>query len=837
MKKQIYLHLVLPFLFALFTTGLLGQNYLNKSASIDDRINDLLPRLTLEEKISMLSGDSTGFNSHGVPRVHIPEIRMSDGPVGVRDGLSTAYPVSVNMAASWDTALIYRYGVALGEETRAKGKTCILGPCVGIHRFPLNGRNFESFGEDPFLSSRMAVNYVKGVQSQQVIATVKHFAANDQEWERNNYSSNVDERTLREIHLAPFEAAVKEGHARAIMSAYNKVNGVHCSENRQLLTDILKNDWGFTGVVMSDWVSVYSAVDAANNGLDIEMPEAVWMGDSLLAAVKAGKVSEAIINEKIRRHLRVRFEMGQFDAPLPVANQSAVETPAHRQLAREIAEKSIVLLKNDGVLPLSINQLKTVAVIGPSAKVMRSGGGGSSKVDPWVTVSPLEGIQAVAGKQVKVMYAEGVSIDPEKAVQLPGKYLRAPDGKSQGLLGEYFPNKNWQGKPVLSKIDTAVFFNYGLGSPAPEMPKDNFSIRWTGTLIGPVTGKVRLTLSSDDGSYLYLDDKLLIDNGGDHAEQLLSREVELVQGREYKIRIDFYESGQDASIKLGWTDPAEKMNHEDFAEAIAVAKAADAAVVCVGNTADLEHEGGDVADFTMQFRQDDLVKAIVKANPRTVVVLFGGTPIHMENWVHDAKAVLMAGYPGQEGGSALANILTGKVNPSGKLPFSYIQNRETSRAFDGYRDPSLQVAYSEGVFVGYRYYEMQNIAPLFPFGFGLSYTTFSLSNIHAGKPVNGNVEVTVDVKNTGTVEGSEVVQLYVHPPKAAVSRPVQELKAFAKVALAPGETKTVTLRLNPRSFSYWDTQAKQWRLEAGMYELNAATSSRDLKAKTVVTLP
>ena len=406
-----------------------GQKYKDSNLPVETRVEDLLQQMTPQEKITLLGGDETGFNACGVERLGIPPIRMTDGPVGVRTGAATAFPVSINMAASWDTGLIHRYGVALGEETKAKGKNCILGPCVGIHRFPLNGRNFESFGEDPFLSSRMAVSVVQGVQSQHVIATVKHFACNDQEWERNHYDVQVDERTLREIHLPAFEAAVKEGQVLAVMSAYNIVNGAHCSENRHLLTDILKNDWGFPGIVMSDWVSVYSAVGAANAGLDLEMPHPVWFKDRLLAAVQDGRVSEAVIDDKVRRQLRVRFLAGLFDNPAPAEDESIIRSESHRNLALEMARKSIVLLKNDRLLPLARERIKTIALIGPHAKTARTGGGGSSMVQPWETVSPYEGVAALLGNQVKIAYAEGTHIDPIRPVPLPSKYLRTPDGR------------------------------------------------------------------------------------------------------------------------------------------------------------------------------------------------------------------------------------------------------------------------------------------------------------------------------------------------------------------------------------------------------------------------
>jgi beta-glucosidase len=813
-----------------------GQTDPAKARLINDRIETLLSKMTLEEKVMLLSGDSTGFNSQGIERLGIPPIKMSDGPVGVRTGLATAYPVSLNMAATWDTALIKRYGIALGEETKAKGKNCILGPCVGIHRYPLGGRNFESFGEDPYLTSRLVVNYIHGVQGQHVIATVKHFACNDQEWERNNYDVIVDDRSLHEIHLAPFEAAVKEGKVWALMTAYNKVNGQYCSENRHLVTDILKGEWRFKGLVMSDWVSVYSAVEAANNGLDIEMPGPMWMKDSLLAALKAGKVTEEVINDKVRRHLHVRIEAGYMDNAMPGEDQRAVETDAHRKLALEMAEKSMVLVKNDGILPFAFKNIKSIAVIGPGAKTARTGGGGSSTVAPWISVSPYEGMTKIIGDKVKFSYAEGSHIDPFIPTMLPGKYLLASDGKTPGLQGEFYNNMEWKGLPVLTRIDSSINFNYGGGSPDPKLPKDNFTIRWTGKLIGPVTGKVRLSIGSDDGSLLYINGKLVIDNGGDHGEQFVSGEMQMEAGKLYDIRIDFFEHGGDAVMKLGWQDPFEKLVQSSFDEAVMLAKEADVAVVCVGNTADYEHEGADIADFKMPGDQDSLVEAIAKVNPNTIVVLYGGNSILMKNWINKVKAIIVAGYPGQEGGIALANILTGKVNPSGKLPYSYIQGCNQSPGCKGYKDPQLKVLYSEGIFVGYRYYEKNNIKPLFPFGFGLSYTNFEFSNLRVTKNKDRQVTVQVDVKNTGSTEGEEVAQIYVSQVKCSVERPLKELKAFARAKLAAGETKTLSMVLTERAFQFWHPQKKTWILEPGEFNILAGNSSQEITLKKTIRL-
>jgi len=832
MKKS-YSIFLLMICIAFFACEQPVPKYKDPSVSIDMRIEDVLSQMTLDEKIAMLSGDSTGFNGSGVSRLGIPAILMSDGPVGVRTGSATAYPVSVNMASSWDTTLIREFGVALAEETLAKGKTVILGPCVGIQRFALGGRNFESFGEDPFLSSRMAVSYIKGVQSKNVIATVKHFACNDQEWERNNYDVQVDERSLHEVHLQPFEAAVNEAGVKALMSSYNIINHQHASENQHLLNDILKNQWGFKGIVMSDWVSVYSAAVAANNGLDLEMPKAIWFGDSLRAAIKSGKVKETIINDKIRRHLRVRFESGWFDKALPVANQKAVETDAHKNLALKMAQKSIILLENKNhALPLDKNKIKSIAVIGPYAKEICAGGGGSSMVVPWHKVSPYQGIRAAAGSNVQVDLAEGISIAPFEAVAIPSQYLKTPDGKKHGLLGEYFNNQKCEGKPELTRVDSIVNFDFGDGSPDKTIHNNNFSIRWTGKFVPPTTRKYKLALKSDDGSLLYVNDKLVVDNGGDHGDEQKSGEMLMEAGKEYNIRIVYNENGGGAAVRLMWKDPKSEQKDPTIDDAVALAQKSDVAVVCVGNSMLNEGEGNDVLDFQMLLNQEALVQAVAKVNSNTVVVVFGGVPVSVENWLADVKALLVAGYPGQEGGTAIAQILFGDVNPSGKLPYSYIQNKSQSEAFKEYKNKDLKVHYSEGVFVGYKFYERNQIKPLFPFGYGLSYTQFEYSDIQSPVKSGTNVSISLKVKNTGSLAGDEIVQLYLSHSNAKVPTPIKELKAFTRVSLKAGETKTVTLTLNEKSLRYWDSAAKKWAVDPGKYGVSVGTSSADIKLQT-----
>ncbi len=733
------------------------------------------------------------------------------------------------MAASWDTALIGRFGVALAEDTLAKGKHAILGPCVGISRHPLGGRNFEAFGEDPHLSSRLAVSVIQGIQSRKVIATVKHFACNDQEWERNNYDVQVDERSLHEVHLLPFEAAVKEGKVWMLMTAYNLVNGQHMSENQRLVKEVLKGDWGFEGLVVSDWVSVYSSAAAANNGLDIEMPQALFLGDKLAADVKAGRVPLSVIDDKVRRHLRVRLHAGLMDNPEPKPDEAVIRSQAHRDLAREMAEKSIVLLKNDGVLPLSAAKLRSVALVGPHAAITRAGGGGSSGVHPWISVSPVEGLRAQLPSTVSVTTAPGVVVDGYKAVPLPVSFLRTPDGKEQGLLGEYFKGKDFSGKPLFTRVDKGLDFEWGSKGPGNGMPGSDYCIRWTGTFTATETKLHKLAITSDDGSYLWIDDKLVADNGGNHGEITVPAPVAMEAGKTYRLRIEFQQGGGDAAMRLGWKDPNDTAKDPTIEDAVEAARAAELAIVCVGNSAGQESEGSDVADFKLFGRQEELLLKVLDANPNTVVVVYGGVPVRMKAWLPRARAVIAALYPGQEGGAALASLLLGDRNFSGKLPFSYLQEHSESPGFTGYKAPGLKVPYVEGVFTGYRWHDRHEVQPLFPFGHGLSYSRFDYSGLTVAPGVSGPRRVSLTVGNSGSRAGDEIVQVYVEPRQSRLPRPIRELKGFARVSLLPGEQKRVDIQLDERAFSYYDPEKHAWVCEPGTYLVHAAASSRDLR--------
>ncbi|MGH7598587.1 MAG: glycoside hydrolase family 3 C-terminal domain-containing protein [bacterium] len=839
MKLLCFRSTILFFNLALLITSLHAQEqnpppHKNSNLPVEARVQDLLGRMTLEEKVAMVGG--TGFATKPNARLEIPELKMADGPVGVRWGKATAFPASIAMAASWDTALVQRIGQALAREAKAKGRNVLLGPCINIHRVPHGGRNFESFGEDPYLTARLAVAYIRGVQSEKIVATPKHFACNNQEWERGTISVKIDERALREIYLPAFKAAIQEAGAWSIMSAYNKVNGTYCSENSHLLTEILKNEWGFKGFVMSDWGAVHSTIETANAGLDLEMPFGQYLGNDLLEAVKTGKVQAATLDDKIARMLRIMFVAGWFDRAAE-ANAAPFDSTAHRELARAAAREGIVLLKNaNNILPLQRNKLKSVAVIGPNAAMLRFGGGGSSAVTPFFAVSPLEGIKNKTGNKIRVHYALGCELDGDIQPIDSAFLLSSSDPKSEhGLRGEYFGNKDLQGTPVLTRLDQQIAFDWMNGAPAQELKSDGFSVRWTGKLAPKTSGAYRLSVMSDDGVRLYFNNTLVIDDWRDHAAETRSAKVDLQAGASNDLRLEYYESGGDALVKLGWS----KLGNDLITEAAAAARNAEVALVFAGLSKHFESEGFDRQSLDLPEDQIALINAVAAANSKTIVVLNSGAPVLMSQWLDRVSGLIEAWFPGQEGGDAIADVIFGDFNPGGKLPATFLKEWQDSPAYSNYPGKDGVVDYAEGIFVGYRHFDKNNLAPLFPFGFGLSYTTFAYSDLTITSKKNlptPEIEAAVTVKNTGPREGTEVVQLYVHEVKSKVARPIKELKGFQKIALRPGESKRLAFTLDQNAFSFYDVNRKQWVIEPGQFEILIGSSSRDIRVQASIAL-
>ena len=805
------------------------EPYKNSQLPVEQRVNDLLNRMTLQEKVNMLGG--TGFSTKPDTNLGIPELKMSDGPLGVRWDSSTAFPSGICMASTWDTALIYTVGKSIGEELKGKGRDVILGPCVNIARIPMGGRNFESFGEDPYLDSRMAVSYIEGVQSAGAAATVKHFAANNQEYERMFVDVKVDERTLNEIYLPAFKAAVTEAGALCVMSAYNKVNGAYCSENHYLLNEKLINEWGFKGLIMSDWGAVHSTIPTIQNGLDLEMPKGEFLSEKTLnGAIQSGEVSTKTIDDKIRRILTVMFKLGLFDHP-DLPDNNLINTKEHKETAYKAAVEGIVLLKNNNnILPLNLNSLKSIAVIGPNAAEARTGGGGSSMVTPVYSISPLEALRNKLPENIKINYAAGITLNGDSN-PVDGKYFYQPGKNENGLLAEYFKNKNLEGKPALTQIDKQINFDFGNGSPFPDFPDDNFSIKWTGYLRAPETGNFLIEIKSDDGVRLFMNDSLVINDWNDHGAETNSYKIHFDKNKMYKIKLEYYEHGGDAVVKMGWRLP----NDKQLADAVAAAKNSDAAILFVGTSNNFESEGFDRNNLELPDAQDDLINKIAAVNKNTVVVVISGSPVLMNSWINNVDGVAEAWFGGDEIGNAIADVLTGRYNPSGKLPVTFPQKWEDCSAYNSYHKQNSVSVYSDGIFIGYRHFDKYGIEPLFPFGYGLSYTNFNFTNINV-KQSDDRYLITFDIKNSGKVKGAEIPQLYIHDPNPGIEKAPKELKRFARVLLEPNESKEVKFELSKDDFKYFDPGKHNWLVNPGNYELLIGSSSRDIKLKCDISV-
>ncbi|WP_202236169.1 glycoside hydrolase family 3 C-terminal domain-containing protein [Actinacidiphila reveromycinica] len=814
-----------------------ARPWLNTRLPLERRVDLLLARMTNAEKATLMTavGKPSGSNATGyipgVDRLGIPGMQFSDGPSGVRDGQpATALPSPVSLAASFDTELAQRYGTVMGTEARSRGYQVVYGPMVNIVRTPLGGRDFETLGEDPELAGDIAASEIGGIQAQGVAAQVKHFAGNNQENARTTSSSDIDERTLHEIYLPAFEKAVKDGHVWSLMCAYNKVNGTYACENAEILRDILIDEWKYDGVVDTDYPANHSTVASAEAGLDQEFAGTSYF-TRLPEAVAAGQVPQSVLDDAARRILRLEFRTGQFDPRPP----TTADYDADSALARTAAEDGSVLLKNSGaVLPLDPKKLTSLAVIGPNADTAVTGGGGSSQVTPYKKVDPLSGLTSRLG--------DGVDITSVKAGYGSG-YPAIPASALSGLKGEYFANTTLSGTPAVTRDDPDIDFDWGTGSPADGIPADGFSVRWTGTVTAPATGTYTLAATSDDGSRIYLDGKLVVDNWSDHASSTVAgTPVQLTAGEPHTLRVEYYENASDASVSIGWSSP--QVPDPTIQAAVDAAKGADAAVVVVG---DSSSEGSDRTTLALPGNEDALIAAVAAANPKTVVVLRAGAPVLMP-WLADVPAVLDMWYPGQEDGNALAALLTGDASPGGRLPVSFPRtDTQTAVAAAPGRYPAVNGVYdySEKLDVGYRWYQDEDQTPLFPFGYGLSYTTFRLSHLtvrspgagalSAGSGTTAPVQLSVDVTNTGKRAGSEVVQVYLGHP-AGSGEPPKELKAFAKVELAPGRTKQVRLTLGADALRVWDSATHDWTVQDGTYPIHVGESSASTPLTASVTV-
>ena len=678
------------------STGFLPNAvYANPKAPAEARVSDLLARLTQPEKLSLMAligyGDPMKLDLPAIPRLGIPSLRTIDSSAGLRDGPASAFPMEVVMASSWNPVLVKQIGAAVGQEARAKNRQIVYGPCVNIQRTPQGGRYFENFSEDPYVNAQMATAYINGMQSQHVASCIKHYICNDQETGRHDIDVAVDERTLREIYLPVFDAAVHRAHVWALMPALGRVNGTFCAQSRPLIGDLLKTQWGWDGLAVSDWGSVHETAATLSAGTDVEMPQPDHFNPAALTnALSNGQITQGEIDDAVRRVLRLMLRTGMLDPPHPVP-QSVVNSPAHQKLARKAALEGITLLKNaDGFLPLS-KSIKSLAVIGPNASDTQLGGRWSADVKPFYQVSVLDGLKKKVSPNTIVSFAQGC---PRTGASAPG-------------------------------------------------------------------------------------------------------EIE---------------------------------------KAAALAKTADAAIVVVGTDNNYEGEEMDPPDLHLPGDQEKLIAAVAAANPHTLVVLNCGTPLLTSRWLSRVPGLLDIWYTGEEAGTAAADIIFGDVNPSGKLAGTWANARDEYSDWGNYPGAGNFVRYMEGVYVGYRHFDKEKITPLFPFGYGLSYTTFAYSNLVMPKALKSGTAATVrvSVTNTGKRAGDEIVQCYVRPLGAKINRPVRELKAFARVPLLPGQTKTVTLTLGPKAFAYWDTKTHGWKTDPGAYALDIGASSRDIRLSGVV---
>ncbi len=801
---------------------------------MSSRIETLVDGMTLAEQVSLLSGEDF-WSLPAIARLNLPKLRVTDGPNGARGGgsliggvKSAAFPVGIALGASWNVVLAREIGSALADEVKSKGAHVSLAPTVNLHRSVANGRNFECYSEDPILTAELAVGYITGLQDKRVSATIKHFVGNESEIERTTMSSEISERALRELYLVPFEWAVKKAGTWGIMSSYNRLNGTYTSEHSWLLDQVLRKEWNYSGIVMSDWFGSHSTAPTVNAGLDLEMPgPSRDRGALLVAAVEAGEVSRDTIRTRVLNILRLMERTGAIDDH-GEWQERADDRPEHRALIRRAGAEAAVLLKNDGILPLS--GTGKVAVIGPNAKAAQIMGGGSAQLNPHYSVSPFEGLSAALGAD-RLGFAVGTT-----------NHRFEPVLKTV-LKVEYFDNAALIGTPVHTETqDAATAFWIGAVGGGKVDPL-HFSARLTGTYRAEASGIHRIGVYAAGLAKVYVDGRLVADawrnwtRGRTFFEEGCDEvigEVAFEAGRDYEIRIEFatkpFATLGLAAFSVGIGKP---LGDEAIAEAVALAKSSEVALVFVGRSGEWDTEGSDLASIVLPGRQNELVSAIAKANPRTVVVLQTGGPVEMP-WLGEVAAVIEAWYPGQEAGNAIADVLTGAAEPGGRLPQTFPQrwadNPTQSQDREVYPGHDGKVRYEEGVFIGYRHYDKHGITPLFPFGFGLSYTSFRVTDFSVDAhqfESDGTVAVSMTVHNVGARAGSEVVQVYVADPESSLPRPKRELKAFAKVYLEPGESQRVTLELDERAFAFFSEEAKHWVVEPGRFIVSVAKNAAE----------
>ncbi len=812
--------------------------YLNPSQPISARVRDLISRMTLKEKISQLGSDEPA-----IPRLDIKSYSFGTeclhGAVPTDPRVpTTVFPQAIGMASTWDPGLIYKVASAISDEGRALANKydntrylTFFAPVINLARDPRWGRVQETYGEDPFLTSRIGVAFVKGLQGNnpkylKVAATLKHFAVYSDEWGRHWSSANVGGGVLRDYYLPQFKACVTDADAQSVMVAFNSINGVPCTANRKLLTGILRDEWGFEGYVISDAGGIRNLYDthryvrspeeaaavALKAGVDVDLRGSTYEG-YLLKAVKEGLVSSKTIDRALARVLTVKFRLGILDphgmVPYTKIPYSVINNKAHRELALKTALESIVLLKNENnLLPIS-KHVKSIAVIGPNAAVCQFGTYSGISPD---SITPLQGIKNAVSSGTKVLYAKGCGIWPT----IQSRYLtpKGEKGGQHGWKGEYFDNKSLSGKPVLVRIDSQINFNWRWGTPATSIHRNNYSARWTATLTPPVTRTYQFQMNTDDGGRLYIDGKLLIDQWQDQSPHTYTASTRLEAGHSYSVEMDYFQDVDNACAHLGWDyEPS-------IEEAAKVAKEADLALVFVGESRSVQEESHDRSSLRLPGVQENLIKAVYRANPKTIAVLINGAPLSIAWTKANIPGIIEAWYPGEEGGDAIADVIFGNYNPAGKLPITFYESIAQLPPF-----------YNYNIRRGRTYMYLKG-RPLFPFGYGLSYTRFKYSNlIISPKAISptGNVHVSVNVKNVGNRAGADVVELYVHDTAPGLNRPIKELEGFRRVSLRPGEKKMVQFILTANQLAFYNSRFKRWKVDPGKYNAMIGSSSADTK--------
>ena len=808
------------------------------------KAKNLLKELTLDEKVTLLSGFNNWYTNK-IERLNIPSIKMSDGPNGVRgDGTSgkssACFPCPILMGSTWNEDLFYEIGEALGEEANDKDVDVLLGPTINLHRHPLGGRHFENYSEDPFLVGKLATAYVKGVQSKKVSACLKHFIANDTEFERHTSSSNVDERTLREVYLLPFEMGVKEGNSKSVMSAYNKLNNIYCSSHKELLIDILKKEWNFDGYVVSDWGAALETVENAHGGLDLEMPGPgnTW-GKKLLEAVTEGLVDEEVINDKVERILNIAEFSGRFDSPENKLEKSNIRK-SHNKLLRKVASEGMVLLKNKKILPLKKSAIKKLAVIGPNAKNSQIIGGGSASLKPHYQVHPFEALQERFSDDFSISYAEGAKTNK----YLPKLNERLFSNSEDGFLVEYFDKEINKDKLISSEVLKGNKFWVFEGFAKDIINKEerpSVIVRFSCDYSPDVSGEHDFEIFGIGLGKLKIDGKVLIDNWNEttQGEAFFSfatapkrNSIYLDKNETYKFEVEYFFEGRFPAIHFGCMPP-EKENLLE--EAIKTSREADAVILIVGTNSDWETEGNDRSELSLPADQDKLIESVIKENANTVVVINSGSPVSMP-WINDSNAILQSWFGGQEYGNALADLIFGEINPSGKLPTTFPVQIEDTPAFDYYPGKNSQMNYEEKLLIGHRWYERKGKKPLFPFGFGLSFTKFSFSDLEVIKKDDLNINCKFRIKNFGEMDGHEVAQCYVAFLKAEEDEPLKTLQSFKKVFIEKNKEIELEISLNKRNFSYWDVDKKDWMVKPGEYRIDIGSSSEKIELSEIIVL-